>query len=70
MTLTKHIKYWISFIVIWLLVVLILLYVSDNANGFFAIVLCGIFSWIFMSYIDDIRDGRKSKKTIRKDGTA
>ncbi len=69
MSLKKHAKYWLSFIVIWLLVVLILLYVSDNVNSFFMIVLFGIFSWIFMSYIDDIRDGRKSKKKNRNEGT-
>lgn len=63
----KHIKYWVSFIVIWLLLVLVLLYVNENVNNFFAIVLGGIFSWIFMSYIDDIRENRKSKKRIRKE---
>ena len=59
MGLKKHIKYWVSFIVIWLLLVLVLLYVNENVNNFFAIVLGGIFSWIFMSYIDDIRENRK-----------
>lgn len=67
MGLKKHIKYWVSFIVIWLLLVLVLLYVNENVNNFFAIVLGGIFSWIFMSYIDDIRENRKSKKRIRKE---
>lgn len=65
----KHIKYWVSFIVIWLLLVLVLVYVNENVNNFFAIVLGGIFSWIFMSYIDDIKENRKSKKRIRKEET-
>lgn len=61
MSFKKHINYWISFIVIWLLLVLVLLYVNENVNNFLAIVLGGIFSWIFLSYIDDIRESNRKK---------
>ncbi|GAA0364824.1 hypothetical protein GCM10008932_16410 [Alkalibacterium iburiense] len=64
MKLKKHVAYLFTFVVIWLLVVIIILNLSEETSLILFVILCNVFSWVFMSYLDEIKETRK--KSFKK----